>query len=151
MVSAFRISRTSPSRSSDHLSPFALCTALACSLDGRDSIDYYEDSVAIGLAPRRRSRVPSGAERIERDGGAPLIPLNWFATNRPPSGGNGPRKTYGSFSVARPKDAVAVSVRFHRWGLGCKQFSFHHIARASRDGTVSVFGCLPLFQHALVP
>ena len=66
-VSAFRISRTSPRWLSDHLSPFALYTALSCSPDGRDSVDYYGDSVTLGLAPRRRSRVPFGAERIERD------------------------------------------------------------------------------------
>jgi hypothetical protein len=44
-VVAFRISRTSPCWSSDHLSSFALHTALPYSLDGRDSVDYYEDSV----------------------------------------------------------------------------------------------------------
>ncbi len=50
-VSAFRISRTSTSGSSGHLSPFAMCP------DFPDS-DYYGDSVAPGLASRRRSRVP---------------------------------------------------------------------------------------------
>ena len=58
-VSAFRISRTSPHWSSDHLSPFALCPVLPGALDGRDSADYDGDSVALGLAPRRRSHVPS--------------------------------------------------------------------------------------------
>jgi len=51
MVSAFRISRTSPSWLSDHLSPFAMCATLSRS-------DYYEDSVTIGLSSLRRSRVP---------------------------------------------------------------------------------------------
>ena len=51
IVSAFRISRTWTSWSSDHLSPFAMWTALPSS-------DYYGDSVAVGLASRRRSRVP---------------------------------------------------------------------------------------------
>ena len=51
MVSACRISRTSPGWSSAHLSPFALWWALP-------TADYYEDSVTLGLAPRRRSRVP---------------------------------------------------------------------------------------------
>lgn len=51
MISAFRISRTSPFWSSDHLSPFAVYAALPRS-------DYYEDSVTIGLASLRRSRVP---------------------------------------------------------------------------------------------
>jgi hypothetical protein len=51
MVSAFRISRPSPRWSSAHLSPFALWWAFP-------TADYYEDSVALGLAPCRRSRVP---------------------------------------------------------------------------------------------
>ena len=49
--SAFRISRTWTFWLSDHLSPFALWTALPPS-------DYYGDSVALGLASGRRSRVP---------------------------------------------------------------------------------------------
>ena len=51
IVSAFRIARTWTSWSSGHLSPFAVWTALPPS-------DYYGDSVAVGLASRRRSRVP---------------------------------------------------------------------------------------------
>jgi len=46
---------------------------------------------------------------------------------------------------------VARSVRFHRWGLRCRQSSFHPIMRALQDGTISVFWPLPLFRHALVP
>ncbi|PZG22090.1 hypothetical protein C1J01_04790 [Nonomuraea aridisoli] len=42
---------------SDHLASFALQAAFPPSLTGRDSGDYYEASVAIGLAPDRRSRV----------------------------------------------------------------------------------------------
>jgi hypothetical protein len=37
---------------SRHLCPFALRTALPSSLVGRDSHDYYEHSVTLGLAPR---------------------------------------------------------------------------------------------------
>ena len=44
-------------RVSDHLAPFALQAAFPPSLAGRDSGDYYETSVAIGLASRR-TRVP---------------------------------------------------------------------------------------------
>ena len=51
IVSAFRISRTWTSWPSGHLSPFAMWTALP-------SADYYGDSVAVGLASFRRSRVP---------------------------------------------------------------------------------------------
>jgi hypothetical protein len=34
-----------------HLSPFALCAVLPRSPGGRDSADYYEDSITLGLAP----------------------------------------------------------------------------------------------------
>jgi hypothetical protein len=45
--------------------------------------DYYGDSVAIGLASRRRSRVPFSTGRIERDLSAPFISLNEVVLHRP--------------------------------------------------------------------
>ena len=48
VVSASRMSRTSTSCHQVHLSPFAMCPAFP-------DADYYGDSVAIGLAPGRRS------------------------------------------------------------------------------------------------
>ena len=45
---------------SGHLAPFALQAAFPPSLAGRYSGDYYEASVAIGLASRRRSHVRPG-------------------------------------------------------------------------------------------
>jgi hypothetical protein len=60
------------------LSPFATWWALP-------TADYYEDSVTVGLAPGRPSRVPFGVERIERDLGVPLIPLNEVVLHRPAS------------------------------------------------------------------
>jgi hypothetical protein len=136
---------------SGHLSPFALYTAFPCSLDGRHTVDYYEDSVTLGLAPRRRSRVPFGTERLEHDVGVPLIPLNRFVIDRLSSEGYGAQKPDAPLLTASPVDAVATSVRFHRWGLGFKQSSFRLIMRALQDGTISVFWPLPLFRHALVP
>jgi hypothetical protein len=136
---------------SGHLSPFALYTAFPCSLDGRHTVDYYEDSVTVGLAPRRRSRVPFGTERLEHDVGAPLIPLNRFVIDRLSGEGYGAQKSDAPVLTASPIDAVARSVRFHRWGLGFRQYSFRLIMRALQDGTVSVFWPLPLFRHALVP
>ena len=50
VVSASRMSRTSTSCHPVHLSPFAMGPAFP-------DADSYEDSVAGGLAPRRRSRV----------------------------------------------------------------------------------------------
>ena len=57
-ASAIRISRTSRLRTSDHLSCFALWTALPSSLVGRNPHDYYHDSVTLALSGRRPSRVP---------------------------------------------------------------------------------------------
>ena len=51
VVSASRMSRTSTGCHQVHLSPFAMCPAFP-------DPDYYEDSVAVGLAPDRRSRFP---------------------------------------------------------------------------------------------
>lgn len=45
--------------SSGYLRCFALGTAFPFALVGRDPHDYYQRSVALGLASRRRSRVPS--------------------------------------------------------------------------------------------
>ena len=61
-----------------NLSPFALWPALPTS-------DYYGDSVTLGLAPVRPSRVPMGVERIECDLGVPFIPFNEVALHRPAS------------------------------------------------------------------
>ena len=113
--------------------------AFPASSAGRDACDYYGHSVAIGLAPRRRSRVPFGTERLEHDVGALLIPLNRFAIDRLSGEGYGAQKSNAPVLTASPVDAVARSVQFHRWGLGCKQCSFRLIMRALQDGTISVF------------
>ena len=136
---------------SRHLSPFALYTAFPCSLDGRDAVDSYEDSVTLGLAPRRRSRVPFGPERLEHDVGVPLLPLPRFALARLSGAGYGAHKSHAPLLTASPGDAVAKRVRFHRWGWGCRPSSFRPILRALQDGTIRVFWAFPLFRHALVP
>ena len=101
---------------SGHLSPFALDTAFPCSLDGRNTADYYEDSVTLGLAPRRRSRVPFSTERLEHDVGAPFISLNRFVIDRLSGEGYGAQKSNAPVLTASPGDAVARGVQFHRWG-----------------------------------
>jgi hypothetical protein len=63
---AFRNMRTSRLSTPSHLFSFALQAAFPLSLAGRDSRDYYENSVTLGLAPRRRSRVPSPRNVLER-------------------------------------------------------------------------------------
>src|SRR3954449_4464283 len=67
VVSAFRMSRTSTDRSSSHLPPFAMWPAFPTS-------DYYGGSVALGLSPRRQSRVP-GARDDRMVVGALFVPL----------------------------------------------------------------------------
>ena len=57
-------------------------TAFPSSLAGRDSDDYYEASVAIGLASRRRSRVRP-CHTWQRDLGGPFISFNTLAGRRP--------------------------------------------------------------------
>jgi hypothetical protein len=69
---------------SDHLAPFALQTAFPSSSVGRNSHDYYEASVAIGLAPRRRSHVRLCRTK-QRDVGGSLISFNALAGHRPVS------------------------------------------------------------------
>jgi hypothetical protein len=66
---------------SGRLCPLALWTALPSSLVRRDSHDYYGHSVAIGLAPRRRSRVRP-CHTSERDLGAPFISSNALTGHR---------------------------------------------------------------------
>ena len=122
---------------SGHLSPFALYTVFPCSLDGRNTVDYYGDSVTVGLAPRRRSRVPFGTERLEHDVGAPLIPLNRFAIDRLPSGGDVPRKANGSFLTASPPDVAAMSVTVAPLGIRVQavELSPYHAGLAERPPT----------------
>ena len=55
--SALGITPTSQFVMPGHLVRFALRAAFPPSLAGRDSCDYYQTSVAIGLASRRRSHV----------------------------------------------------------------------------------------------
>ena len=66
---------------SDHLTSFALWTAFPSSLAGRDSDDYYEASVAVGLAPHRRSHVRP-CHTVQRDVGVLLISLNALTGHR---------------------------------------------------------------------
>jgi hypothetical protein len=66
---------------SDHLASFALQAAFPPSLMGRDSHDYYEASVAIGLAPLGDPTFVL-VVRIERDLGGRLISLNTLTGHR---------------------------------------------------------------------
>jgi hypothetical protein len=68
-----------------HLAPFALRPAFPDSVAGRDSCDYHEASVAIGLASRRRSRVrPCCTCRAERRWPTHLLKYPHWASLRAP-------------------------------------------------------------------
>ena len=69
-----------------------------------------------------------------------------------PVGGGRPRKLNGLPLVApRWRRGSGGCATFHRWRLGFKQSSLRHVERASQSSTVCVFGCSPLFAHAVVP
>src|SRR5215210_2997398 len=133
-----------PARVSGHLPPFPVWTAFPPS-------EYYGGSVARRLAARRAIPHSRGAGRVERDGGASFAPLNGMMSHRPPGGRFERRRHCRPIAVAPPSDAVSRDVRLHRWRLRFEQSGPHRIARALRDGIVSVFGPLPLRRHATVP
>src|SRR5262245_57460719 len=73
-ASALCITHTCPGRGSQHLPPFAVWAALP-------PADYYGGSVAVGLAPRRRSCIPTASDvrarrrrLVRRLAGAPCAP-----------------------------------------------------------------------------
>jgi hypothetical protein len=130
---------------SPSLSPFALWPALPTS-------DYYGDSVTMGLAPVRPSRVPFGVERIECDLGAPLIPLNEVVLHRLAS---------RRWPPAKPNGWPLVALRSRRCSSGCAvaplgigiqamQLSPYHTGLAGRhlqrlpESPASLACCCPL-------
>ena len=84
------------------------------------SADYYGGSVAVGLAPRRRSRVSHVARRLERDVGAPFVPLSEVVPRRPPAR----KRSADDFCPRRIPVASPLrrcdrgDVRLHRWETG---------------------------------
>src|SRR5215467_2541201 len=75
-VSALRITRTSRPGRRGHLPPFALWPAFPAS-------DYYGGSVAVGVAPFRRSRVPHAVD-VQDGLGARFVSSRLLeATQRP--------------------------------------------------------------------
>src|SRR6266536_5997634 len=147
-VLALCITHTSRCRISRHLCPFALRTAFPPSLVGRYSHDYCGHSVALGLAPHRRSRVRP-RRTSERDVGAPLISLNALIGHR-----SAPRRLHWPFHKASA--GCDVGVRCHADGRyfsspgdwGSSKFSFRHITRVPQtrqsqhlDLTVAFLAC----------
>ena len=139
MVAALRISRASPVGCVWPPVPLRPVHRFPVLLGRAYTVDYSGDSVTLGLAPRRRSRVPCGTARIEHDVGAPCIPLPRCVVDRLSGEGYGAHKSDAPLLTASPGDAGARRGPFHRWGLGCRQWSVRPIMRALQDGTISVF------------
>jgi hypothetical protein len=106
--------------------------------------DYYGDSVAIGLASRRRSRILSTLNVSSATVGAPFAPLSGVI----------PHRSIGqevSTATWKPSYADDPDLRrcvrdgpLHRWELGFRQSSFRHIARVLRDTVLNAFRLFPL-------
>ena len=79
--------------------------------------DYYGGSVAVGLAPRRRSCIPDPVDVIARLG-APFVPLSDLVGRRS-SAGRFPTTAVSSSYADDPAIDVVVggSCEYH-WGLG---------------------------------
>ena len=119
---------------SDHLVCFALWTAFPPSLAGRDSCDYYQTSVAIGLASRRRSHVrPRCTCRAELRWPTHLLEYPHWASPTP----RRLRQPMSDADAGRGtgSDVFPVDGGLHRWKLGFRQFSFHHIPRVPQHLT----------------
>jgi hypothetical protein len=114
----------------------------------------------VGLAPRRRSRVPT--QLTSEDGlGVPFVSLRLFITAQPPRSASGQIKTIyltagveqrvsalplqGHRSCIRRIRAVPLTV----WTLGFNQFRLRHAIRASTDECLGGFGILGLLTSML--
>ncbi len=102
------------------------------------SSNYYDRSVTLGLATRRRSRVQA-SQTSERDLGPPFVPLTDLAGRRSVGEGFRRRKLNRPIPPTSPLNAVARRVSFHRWGLRFKQSSLGHITRVLHSTGLGVF------------
>src|SRR6266568_691228 len=128
-VSALRITRTSWSWCVRSSAPLRPVNGVTVSLAGRDSGDYYECSVAVGLARHRRSRVRlchTLSARLRRPTHLLQCP-HWASLLRPGECDS---------PLAMPsqdRHRFQVSFRWVRiftfWRFGFKQSSFRHITR----------------------
>ncbi len=110
-------SRLPPCPLAVRLLPFALWPAFPTAPVGRHPHDYYGSSVAVGLAPGRPSRLPSGVDvRARRRW--PVRPLEW-AQCPPPT----PRRVRAPATLTRYRrgpatDAVSRERVFAPLGTG---------------------------------
>jgi hypothetical protein len=125
------------------LPPFAMRPALPAS-------DYYEGSVAIGLVPRRRSRLPT-RPTSERVFGAPFAPLSHRTGGRSP-GGRLPRPFRQASYPLGPRDRRGGEGRLRTaggWGSSNPAFTMSRgsggaIPYTSSGAPASTACCCPL-------
>ena len=129
---------------SSHLCPFALWTAFPSSLVGRCFHDYYGHSVAMGLAPRRRSRVRP-CRTSERDVGVPLISLIALAGQRSTLRRCDSRETMPSQSVTSVSDAFPTDGFLRLLEIGLSSNQAFAISRGSRDASTRHLGLTVAF------
>jgi len=72
--------------------------------------DFRAIALPLSLADRR----------IERDVGAPCVPLSGLTDHRPPDGDFGRQKLNRPIPAAPLRDVVSEDVTLHPWELGCQ-------------------------------
>jgi hypothetical protein len=153
MVSALRITRTFTSCHPVHLSPFAVCQAFPGS-------DYYGDSVAVGVAPVRQSRVPHPAD-VQDGLGVLFVPFfRPLKTAQLPRGASPCQLTAGRVASALFSQRVGGSPGCHPpfpvrlitvRALGFRQCSFHLAIRVLPNTLLGGFAASRLSRHAIFP
>src|SRR5262245_3495682 len=109
------------------------------------SSDYYGSSVAVGLAPRRRSRVSLVDERFERHVGTLVVPLSEVIPHRPPGRGFVPPTAIDGISGwLRNRRRERRMSHLHRWRLRFKQSSLYRVTQVSRGPALSASVHAPL-------
>ncbi len=143
-VSALRISRTSLFAGSSHLAPFAVWSAFP-------TADYYGASVAVGLAPPRRSRGTS-LSSVRARGRCPTHPLEWPHWPSPAV-----RKVRRFTVQAAAHRSTGDQTLFRQEGtcserrLGFRQSSFHRGARVLRRDGLQRLGLSTAFLTCSCP
>jgi hypothetical protein len=112
--------------------------------------DYYQTSVAIGLASRRRSLVrPCCTYRAERRRPTHLLKCPHWASPAPRRLRRQIRDTDTGHSTG--SGVFPVDGGLHHWRFGFGQFSSHHIPRVPQHPAPQRLARPLLSWHALVP
>ena len=119
---------------SNHLFPFALWTAFPSSLVGRCSHDYYEHSVAMELALRRRSRVRP-CLTSERDVGQERYPAaRALQITADCGGGNGNRIRLWKTELQQLGDDTGLTIRVCHFPPAPRSGTSRHGRPPTREG-----------------